>query len=74
VAGQRWRLERMRVYWVFSIVFSLFLNKNIFSLNRLLVAIYGVNFYSFSRIFKNNRISFQSVFCFLIILFSGSKP
>jgi hypothetical protein len=31
-----------------KIVFSLFLNKNIFSLDLLLVVIYGVKFYLFS--------------------------
>jgi hypothetical protein len=33
--------------WVFVFVFSLFLNNNIFSIDMLLVAIYGVEFYSF---------------------------
>jgi hypothetical protein len=33
----------------FVIVFLLFLNKNIFALDLLLVAIYGVKFYSFFR-------------------------
>ena len=59
----------------FVIVFSLFLNKNVFVLCLLLVLIYEVKFYSFSkavlfpRILKNNGIGFQLVFCFLIVHF-----
>jgi hypothetical protein len=41
-------MERVRVCWVFVIIFSLFLNKNVLHLDLLLVVIYGVKFYSFS--------------------------
>jgi hypothetical protein len=41
-------MECMRVCWVFVIVFLLFLNKNVSFIDLLLVAIYGVKFYSFS--------------------------
>jgi hypothetical protein len=42
-------MECVMVYmcWVFVFVFSLFLNNNIFSIDMLLVEIYGVEFYSF---------------------------
>jgi hypothetical protein len=41
-------VECVRVCWVFVIVFVLFLNKNVSSVDLLLVTIYGVKFYLFS--------------------------
>ena len=62
----------------FVIIFSLFLNKNVFILDMLLAAIYGVKFYSLSyvlllQILKNNEIDFQSIFCFLVVHFQRAS-
>jgi hypothetical protein len=49
VSGWQWCVKLVRVCWVFFTVFSFcFLNKNVFSLDLLLVVICGVKFNSFS--------------------------
>jgi hypothetical protein len=58
----------------FVIIFLLFLNKNVLSLNMFFVVIYKVKFYLFSKILflqilKNNGIGFLSIFCFLMVHF-----
>ena len=74
MAGQQRSMEHVRVFWVFVIIFSLFLNKIVFSLDLLSVAIYGMKFYLFSQVLfsqtlKNNGIGFWLIFCFLMVHF-----
>ena len=74
VVGQRWCLECMRVCWVFAIIFSLFLNKNIFFLDLLLVAIYEVKFYQFSQVLFHEFLRITKLvsgqyFVFLLLIF-----